>query len=225
MSLFVAFGAKSTVDFREVPELVRAVQSQLLPGCADRPCVGEPRVAARDRLLSEMSGDLRDPVAPACSEDELSTDADHRAILARRDLLMVVAMTGLLASCDGTSSPAGPKGRDAAPSTSRHCHYDHTFSYCSCASSAGFCVPDCGWCGWRRRAAGGLRRGKELCLRLHYIAAPSAVRWCKTCALLSRQPSSPRKACICVLKDDRIEGIGIAARGQRGGSASAEATG
>ena len=117
MSLFVAFGAKSTVDFREVPELVRAVQSQLLPGCADRPCVGEPRVTARDRLLSEMSGDLRgDSVAPACSEDELSTDADHRAILARRDLLMVVAMTGLLASCDGTSSPAGPKGRDAAPS-------------------------------------------------------------------------------------------------------------
>jgi hypothetical protein len=64
-----------------------------------------------------MSGDSQNPVAPACSEDELSADADHRAILARRDLLMAVAMTGLLASCDGNSSSAGSKGGDAAPPT------------------------------------------------------------------------------------------------------------
>jgi hypothetical protein len=43
-------------------------------------------------------------------------------------------------------------------------------------------------------------------------------------ALLSRQFGSPRKACVGVLKDDRIKGICIAARGQSGGSASAEAT-
>jgi len=66
-----------------------------------------------------MADDSRAPVAPACSENELSTDADHRAILARRDLLIAVAMTGVLASC-GSNSSSGSHSGDAAPPPEDH---------------------------------------------------------------------------------------------------------
>lgn len=74
------------------------------------------RVRFSDTLPASMSDGPRSPIDSPRSADELDADPDRRAILARRDLLVAVALTGALASCGGNSSSSS-KSVDAAPPT------------------------------------------------------------------------------------------------------------